>query len=866
VVVGRLAEDALASTQQNKRALRLGRWTTVATVVVVLGAATLTLFGLGAFDRAVAVYNPSAWLFSKAKGELGRVDGGTAKVDTRVKVDGTTGHRVEVSQTDRYLIVRDLDTGVVNALDLSSLQVAGSLDTTAGLGVQVVVHGRSAYVIDRVRGEVRRLDPLTLVPLGQPLTFSPGLRGGEFDNDGTLWLALPGEGTVVALSTPDDPNAAPTVRTEPVADPNHELVVSVLDKGVAVLDDTAGKLVTVRGGDVARTDLTLSGPGAMPDRTRGDRITVTVPDGRQVYVVGSGPVANFQVPGSGAGMSPAVPWSGHFYVADDQAGVVYELDEAGTLVDQIRLPGQAGHLALEARDDFLYINAVDAGSAWVVDRNHKVSVVDKYPTNVLGSDPLPTPPTPPAPPPPVTGPPGAPSSVVASAGDARAHLSWGPAPSNGSAILKYVIEGGGQHLEVGADQRVMDVSGLTNGTTYTFTVNAVSALGAGPKRASNPVVPTSAVPNPPASVTAKEQKDGTVGVSWTAADAKSGRVGSYQITAVGPTGPAQTWQVDGAKTAFSTPAGALTYGTQYAFTATTVNDKGAGSKPSALSNSVAPYTVPAAPSNLKASPGSKAGVVHVSWAASAANGRPVVKYVVGYNGASKDVTGTTSVDLTGLADGANVSVTVTAVNAAGSGPAAGPKVAKTIANPTITLTGKSVGYNSISVSFTVNEGGGTGHCKLDVTGAGGAPGNCNNITMNGLAPGVGYTYTVTVTNEAGSAKGTGAATTTALSGTVRCVSTNGYCDSGVGIYSKPMQDTSAATTWDGHNGKRYQAYCKIAGGNGNLQAGATLTAAQYNNHKTSNMWVKISGNSERYIPYAWFNLDANDNLGLLPPC
>ena len=55
---------------------------------------------------------------------------------------------------------------------------------------------------------------------------------------------------------------------------------------------------------------------------------------------------------------------------------------------------------------------------------------------------------------------------------------------------------------MGANQRAVEVKGLTNGETYRFAVHAVNAKGDGPPRNSNPVTPTAAVPDPPASVTA----------------------------------------------------------------------------------------------------------------------------------------------------------------------------------------------------------------------------------------------------------------------------------------------------------------------------------------------------------------------------
>jgi hypothetical protein len=853
----------------NRRSRRFGPYVTFGTVAVVLVAACLTLFGLGAFDRAVAVYDPAAWLFSKTKGELGRVNGSTAKVDTRVKVGGTAGHRVEVSQTDRYLIVRDVDTGMVSALDLTTLQIAASVDTTPGLGVRVVVHGQTAFIVDRVHGEIRQVDPLTLNPVGAPVDFAPGLVGGEFDSDGKLWVALPGQGTVVAVSPAAKAGEAPRLETSLIAEPSHDLGVSVLDKGVSVLDQTADQLVTVRSGQVTKTGLSLDDPGEVAARTSGDQVPVTVSQNRQIYVVANAtasgsPVSSFQVPGSGTTLSPAVAWAGWFYVADDTTGTVYVLDGSGKPVDQISFPSGPGALDLQVRDDYLYINAVDGSSARVVDKHHNVSTVNKYPNNVAGGDPPPAPP-PTNPPPPPLGPPGAPGGVAASAGNTTAHVTWGAAPANGSPITKYVVEGAGKPITVGANQRAIDVPGLTNGTTYTFTVYAVNAKGKGPKGAANPVMPTSDVPDPPASVTAQEQKDGTVTVSWPAGNGQGHKVASYQITAIGPDGSVQAGQPDGTKTSFSVPAGTLKYGTQYAFTVTTINDKGTGSKPSPMSNTVVPYTVPDMPASLTVSTGSAKGTVHAVWRAPAFNGRPITGYLVTANGRPQTVVDT-SVDLGGLGDGQSVAVSVAAVNAAGNSKAAGPQTAKTIAQPKVTLTGSSVGYNSITAHFTVDAGGASAaNCSMSVGGAGNAGGNCNTITVGGLAPGTRYNFTVSVSNAAGSASAGNGATTTALWGTVGCVG-GSYCNSGVGIYSQPMQDTGVATNWDGHNGKRYQAFCKVAGGKGNQQGSATLTSAQFNNNKTSNMWVKISNSPVRYVPWVWFNLDAGDNLGNLPGC
>src|SRR5690349_22446454 len=141
-----------------------GGLVTVVTVVSLLVGIGATLFGLGAANNAIANYDASSWLWSTNKGEVARVNGVTGRVDTRYKVSGALGHTLQVSQTDRYVILRDLATGKVSVLDLASLQLAASTTTTAGLGVSIALHGDAAFVIDSVQGVVTQLNPSTLAP------------------------------------------------------------------------------------------------------------------------------------------------------------------------------------------------------------------------------------------------------------------------------------------------------------------------------------------------------------------------------------------------------------------------------------------------------------------------------------------------------------------------------------------------------------------------------------------------------------------------------------------------------------------------------------------------------------------------------
>ena len=102
---------------------------------------------------------------------------------------------------------------------------------------------------------------------------------------------------------------------------------------------------------------------------------------------------------------------------------------------------------------------------------------------------------------PAPGAPSAPTGVSAAAGDGRATVRWSaPTSSGGSAIASYRITAspGGRTVTVAAPATTAAVTGLTNGTPYTFTVAATNATSTGPSSApSAAVTPTPTAPPPP---------------------------------------------------------------------------------------------------------------------------------------------------------------------------------------------------------------------------------------------------------------------------------------------------------------------------------------------------------------------------------
>ena len=99
----------------------------------------------------------------------------------------------------------------------------------------------------------------------------------------------------------------------------------------------------------------------------------------------------------------------------------------------------------------------------------------------------------PSPPPPVF-PPGPPTEVTASPADRSAAVSWAAPTSTGSYPITHyqaVSQPGGRTCLTPAPATSCTMPGLTNGTTYTFTVTALNGAGWGtPSTPSGPVTPT----------------------------------------------------------------------------------------------------------------------------------------------------------------------------------------------------------------------------------------------------------------------------------------------------------------------------------------------------------------------------------------
>ena len=178
----------------------------------------------------------------------------------------------------------------------------------------------------------------------------------------------------------------------------------------------------------------------------------------------------------------------------------------------------------------------------------------------------------------------APAGVSATAGNASAAVTWtAPISDGGSEITGYTVTSspsGGTASTTGGTSAT--VSGLVNGTSYTFTVVATNTVGNSGPSAASAAVTVSNVPDAPTGASATAG-DGSVGVTWTAPSSNGGSaITGYTVTS-SPGGII----VSTNSATFSASFSNLTNGTPYTFSAVATNPAG-NSASSAASIAVTP--------------------------------------------------------------------------------------------------------------------------------------------------------------------------------------------------------------------------------------------------------------------------------------
>jgi hypothetical protein len=203
---------------------------------------------------------------------------------------------------------------------------------------------------------------------------------------------------------------------------------------------------------------------------------------------------------------------------------------------------------------------------------YKITTIDITPLPLVGAPAVPTEPGPPI-------------NVVATAGPGQATVSWSaPASNGGSVITGYTVSWlGGSQLLSGTSTTI---TGLTNGTPYTFTVYASNTIGNSGVATSNSVTPV-APPGTPTNVVATGG-NGQATLTWLAPASNGGSaIIDYFISYSGGTMTSS---------GTSTTITGLSNGSPYTFTVYARNS--VGTSTGTTSNTVTPISIVYAFSNV----------------------------------------------------------------------------------------------------------------------------------------------------------------------------------------------------------------------------------------------------------------------------
>jgi fibronectin type 3 domain-containing protein len=345
-----------------------------------------------------------------------------------------------------------------------------------------------------------------------------------------------------------------------------------------------------------------------------------------------------------------------------------------------------------------------------------------------------------------------PTGLAAASRSAQVTLSW---TASAGAMSYNVFRGlspGGEATTAIASvaTNTYTDTGLTNGTTYYYKVNAVGAMGTS-AMSSEMVGRPVAIPPAPTNL-AGTAGNAQVSLTWTA----SAGAATYNLYRGTTAGGESTTAVATGITGTSYTNTGLANGTKYYFKVAAVN--GSGTSPMSNEASATPVGAPPAPTNLAATAGN--AQVSLTWTASAgaATYNLYRGTTAGGESATAVATGITATSYTntGLANGTKYYFKVAAVGSGGTSPQSNEANATPVAPPPApTNLAATAGSAQVSLTWTASSGA-TSYNVYRGTAAGGESGTpiatgvtTTSYTNTGLSNGTKYYFKVAAVNAGG---------------------------------------------------------------------------------------------------------------------
>ena len=495
-----------------------------AAILVGCVVATL-LFGTGFTASRYALGDGGAWLPASEDGALVHVNGASGQVDWRITQVAGEGDRIEVVQGPEGVYLINRTTGEITPVDPVTLTTGDTVD--ADRSTALLLGGGDTYEV--TDGQVRYLDPVTLEPLADPLSYREPITA-VVDPEALLFLAT-ADGTLVSVFEGEEQ------AVHDATPPDHDLTVTLAAGAPGLVDATDHVVVPVDPGSGRPGDpieLPTDGRLRVQDPSLdGERLWLTA--GRTAQLLGadlaSGDLIETEVPDTERAGPPRVAGDRVFVPAFDRGSLLRFDGEDGSFLDEVDVGVEPGE-AFESfvKDGFVYVNQPDSDEATVVDQSGRARTIDKGapapsddgqgfdalnalpppvagnavpfegPTGAAAPLPDPGPAAPVVPndggnPAPATtlptgsddglfGPPGPPQGVTATPGPEGsdvATVSWSPpADDGGAGPLTYQVTATPSGATAQTAATSTQVSGIPFAQPQTFTVVASNEVGGGP--------------------------------------------------------------------------------------------------------------------------------------------------------------------------------------------------------------------------------------------------------------------------------------------------------------------------------------------------------------------------------------------------
>jgi len=305
-------------------------------------------------------------------------------------------------------------------------------------------------------------------------------------------------------------------------------------------------------------------------------------------------------------------------------------------------------------------------------------------------------------------PPDAPTGLSATAGNGQVTITFTDGSANGSAITnyQYSADGSSNWTAISSTTPTITspavITGLNNGTSYTYYLRAINANGNGATSATSVTATPRTTPAAPTGLSATAG-NGQATITFTAGAANGSAITNYQYSTDGST----NWTaVSSITSAVQVVITGLTYQT-YTIYLRGVNAAGNGAA-SLSSVTTTPYLVPDAPIMNSVVLGDRSATINFS--AGASNGRAITNYQYTCsstgtdNWVTLDPASTTSpIIVSNLTNGATYSVKLKAISSAGTSAAsAAQSVTPATAPAAPTITSVTAGNYKATINITAN--------------------------------------------------------------------------------------------------------------------------------------------------------------------